>query len=228
MNANYNSETIIRFSRIATCGLVALVLLGSLFGFAEGQQTTSGSSFDGHRGTSNTPSIQASNSNVSSNANAVAEQHEVKTFDLSARFHLVDGKRNGVLILKADIPSGSYIYALTQSGNPPPSKIKVEVSDQFKITGKFSADRHPKVIEKDPVFGNRLEKHTKTVQFFVPIELAAGVKPESVQPQISFDGQVCSEAGSCMPIRNREVTAQFAGYFAQESKKRTNSQNTRR
>lgn len=238
MNAKCCSESLIRLSRIATCGLITCVLFGSLFASAEGQQTANDNTFNGLQNSNGAQSVApqshtAKNPTTKIPATRSAktqknDEAEVDTFTLSSRFHLVNGTRKGVLILKAEIPKGSYIYALTQQGNPPPSKIKVQKSDQFKITGKFAADRHPKIVKKDPVFNNRLEKHSKTVQFFVPIELADGVDPDSVAPQVLFDGQVCSEEGTCMPIRSRQIAATFAGYFAQESKNQADSQNIRR
>ena len=152
----------------------------------------------------------------------------VKELTLTGRYHLITGTQRGVLILKAQIPAGSYIYSVTQEGSPPPSKITVTDSDQYRIKGKFSSDRNPKVIKFDPIFESRLEKHLELVQFFVPIELKPGSDPAKIQPEILFDGQVCSDAGLCMPIRGQKIKAKFAGYYEEQALKQPTSKTRRR
>ena len=68
------------------------------------------------------------------------------------------------------------------------------------------------------MFKTRVEKHTGTVQFYAPIEIAAGVDPSKLKPTIQFSGQVCSDAGYCMPIDKRKVVAKFAGFFDRQAK----------
>ena len=147
---------------------------------------------------------------------------------LTGRFHVIKGSERGVLILKAEIPKGSCIYALTQKGNPQPSKLKISPSKQFQVLGKFSADRYPKVIEHDPVFETRLEKHTTLVQFFAPIKLVPGVDPKTVTAEMTFDGLCCSDAGTCIPVKGRKVKANFGGYYEKSAEKRKASPNLRR
>lgn len=153
---------------------------------------------------------------------------EISELTFAGRFHLITGTQRGVLILKAEIPEGSHIYALSQKGSPPPSKIVVTKSNHFQIEGKFSADRNPKIVEFDPIFQGRLEKHYKLVQFYVPIQLTTGIDPAGIHPEIVFDGQVCSDLGVCMPIRGRKIKAVFAGFYDEQAQKHTNSRNRRR
>ena len=138
--------------------------------------------------------------------------------EVSARYHIQTGTDQGFLIVKVEIAEGSYIYSLTQPEPLIPSKIVVKSSKSFVAGKKFKCDNQPKVIEKDPVFESRLEKHSGTVQFYVPIRLAAASNPKSVQPEISFSGQVCSEQGYCMPIKALTAKAKFAGFFEREAK----------
>ncbi len=147
-----------------------------------------------------------------------------KKITLTGRFHLVAGTRHGVLILRTEISDGNHIYSLTQKGSPPPSKISVKKSSQFRIEGTFSSDRHPKVVAFDPLFQNRLEKHSKLVQFFVPIEIGPGIDPAQVKPEIIFDGQVCSDEGICVPIQAMKTVAVFAGFYANQAQKQSDSQ----
>ena len=137
---------------------------------------------------------------------------------VSARFHIQSGTDQGFLIVKVEIAEGSYIYSLTQPEPLIPSKIVVKSSKSFVAGKNFKSDNPPKVIEKDPVFQARLEKHSGTVQFYAPIRLASASNLKSVQPEISFSGQVCSEQGYCIPLKGITAKAKFAGFFEREAK----------
>ncbi len=155
---------------------------------------------------------------------------DVNTTDalkLTGRFHMMAGSRKGYLILKAEIPEGNHIYSTTQKGDIPPTTIVAKNSAQYKISGKFAEDRTAEITPNDPVFHMRVEKHKHVVQFFAPIELAAGVDPQKLKPEMTFNGQICSEAGFCMPIRDQKVSAKFGGYFHQKAKKQANSSKIR-
>ena len=129
------------------------------------------------------------------------------------------------MILKAEIPEGSYIYSVAQKGDLPASKITVVPSEQFKISGKFEADRTAEITPDDPVFHIRVEKHKKLVQFFVPIEVAGGVDLAKLRPEMKFDGQVCSDSGFCIPIHGQKISAKFGGYFEQQAQKQADKTN---
>ena len=142
-------------------------------------------------------------------------ENEVK---VTARYHIESGKNNGFLIVKLDISPGSYIYSMTQGEPLQPSKLVVKSSKAFTVGKKFKCDKQPQVIEKDPVFQTRLEKHSGTVQFYVPIRLTSVTTPKSVRPEITFSGQVCSDQGYCVPISGITAKAKFAGFFEREAK----------
>lgn len=147
---------------------------------------------------------------------ATAEQ-DSDELKLTGRFHLKEGGREGLLIVKAVIPAGSYIYSLDQKGDIPPSRITVQPTAELKLKGPFKADRTAEVIPNDPIFKIRVEKHKKLVQFYAPIELPAGVDPSRLVAELKFDGQVCSDEGFCMPIRAKKIVARFAGYFEKQA-----------
>lgn len=132
---------------------------------------------------------------------------------LSAHFQLEENTRTGYLVLTAKIPEGSYIYSLTQKGNPPPSKIEIATSEQFEVSGTFKPEFPPTVVEQDPDFGVRTEKHKKSLRFFIPLQLSATTSPETLNIRLRFNGQVCSDEGTCMPIRDKVLEASFSGYF---------------
>ena len=175
------------------------------------------------------PDTQSVDSQLTNQATESADLQEPKsTYKISARFHLQEGTNKGYLVLQFDLAKGSYIYALTQAGDLPPSKIQVIPSDEFEVTGNFNPDKQPIVEENDPVFNQRVEKHKGKIQFFVPIEVAETVDLAEFQPELVFNGQVCSDMGICMPLRNKSIKANFAGFFERSVERRESSQNTNR
>ena len=131
----------------------------------------------------------------------------------AARYHVQSGTNQGYLIVKAQMPAGSYIYGIYQPEDCPGSMIEIAQSKQFRILDKFKADKAPKVIEKDPLFDARLEKHYDVVQFYVPIELEMNVNPSEIKPVVRFTGQMCSDQGFCVPIHGKTMPAKFMGFF---------------
>ena len=140
------------------------------------------------------------------------------TLQLTARYHIESGTNQGFVIVKFQMPEGNYIYSLTQPKPLRPSKLAIKANPKFQVGKKFQAEKKPKVVEKDPVFRSRVEKHSGTVQFYVPIQVDGSVDPSSVVPEIVFNGQVCSNQGFCKPYNNKVVRAKFAGYFQREAK----------
>ena len=143
-----------------------------------------------------------------------------KAFRLSSRFHLKKGSAEGFLIVKFELPNNSYIYSLTQPEPFVKTTIKVTPSPHFSFTGKksFAPDQKPKIIESDPDFGKRLEKHSGVVQFFIPIKLNEILAAKELTIQLEVDGQVCDET-TCLPISGKKTTAKFAGFFEPTDKK---------
>ncbi|MFT5300941.1 MAG: hypothetical protein ACI87E_003727 [Mariniblastus sp.] len=159
-------------------------------------------------------------SNVSQEASAqrpgsfqLPQFQQAEPYKITSRFHLEEGTYVGYLVVKVELPIGSYIHSLTQPAPMQPTEIKVQRSSQFRLDGPFLADRPATVIEKDPVFNQRLEKHVGDVQFFVPVEFAPGTDIKKVAAQISLNGQVCTDAGTCMQVSGVKTLGKFAGYF---------------
>jgi hypothetical protein len=132
---------------------------------------------------------------------------------LTGQFQLEQDTRQGYLVLMAKIPEGSYIYSLTQKGNPPPSKIEIATSEAFQVSGTFKPELQPTVLEIDPDFGGRTEKHKKSLRFFIPLQLAENTNIDDLTIRLRFNGQVCSSEGTCMPINDKIIEAKFSGYF---------------
>ena len=85
---------------------------------------------------------------------AIGQQTENR-LKLVGTYQIEEGERHGWLIVNLEIPTGSHVYALTQEGNPPPTKIKLAESDSFELMRGFEANKVPDVKENDPVFGQR-------------------------------------------------------------------------
>ncbi len=137
---------------------------------------------------------------------------------LAARYHVESGTNRGYLIVKAEMPAGSYIYGIYQPDESPCSTIEIAQSKQFKVLDKFKADKQAKVIAKDPVFESKLEKYYDVVQFYVPIELVDQVDPAEIKPLIRFTGQMCSDQGYCIPMNGKTMAAKFMGFFQRHAK----------
>ena len=131
---------------------------------------------------------------------------------ISSRIHLNKGTQTGYLVVEVQIAPEKHIYSLTQKGAVPPTTLKVQPNPQIQLTGDFSPDTPATVIENDPTFHQRVEKHTGKVQFFAPIQVDPAADLAKLATQIQFDGQVCSKK-ACVPIRDKMITGKFAGYF---------------
>ena len=138
---------------------------------------------------------------------------------MSARYHVESGTDRGFLIVKLVIPKGSHIYGLNQKKPLSPSKIVVKNDKKLAAGTSFKSDRKPTVVENDPVFQTRVEKHSGTVQFFVPIRVNTSTDFKTLKPAVTFSGQICSDKGFCKLINNKTTHAQFAGFFDREAKK---------
>ena len=143
--------------------------------------------------------------------NQVAAQE--KPYKVSSRFHLMEGTTSGYLVVQVELQPESYMYSLNQTGAINPTKIKVVPSDGFIVDGKFNPDRPAEVIEKDPVFNQRVEKHKGKIQFFAPVKFSSTEAAGKTKPEIIINGQVCSTDGVCLPIRDKRVKAEFGGFF---------------
>ena len=134
------------------------------------------------------------------------------------RLHLQEGSTEGYIVLQIDLAPGHYMYSVSPEGSPAPTKIEIVPSASIQVAQEFSPDQPPTVIENDPVFQRRIEKHTDRVQFFVPCRLDPNADYKLTGlPVIEFNGQVCSKDGVCLPIRNKKIEVKFAGYFQQDS-----------
>jgi suppressor for copper-sensitivity B len=120
---------------------------------------------------------------------------------VSAAFTADKGSREGQLAITADIAQSWHIYSITQPpGGPVRSKIKLDESPDFKVTGDFKPSVSPKKhVDNDAFKGLTLEEHTATVTWTAPIELAADVEPEKLQIRGKLLAQTCSGSQCSAP-----------------------------
>ena len=130
----------------------------------------------------------------------------------SVRVHLEKGSSKGYLVLQVDLSEGHHMYSLNPKGSPVPTKIVVTPSKDINVLGAFTSDKQPLVIEKDPVFQRRIEKHKGVVQFFAPIEVRPGMDLSKLTAEVALTGQVCS-ANACQPVNGKKIKGKFASFF---------------
>ena len=155
--------------------------------------------------------VEAKFAGFTSTATAqIADGGEVEKVTFSAAFEMLENSREGILSLTATIEPKWHIYSVTQQkGGPMASKIKVAEAPDFKVTGPFVPDQSPHIKQLE-IYKVPVEEHEGQVIWSAPVELAEGVKPESLTIEVIYSGQVCSEV--CIPIFNRKVEAKFAGF----------------
>ena len=133
---------------------------------------------------------------------------------LSAKFKVKTGTRQGILEVTAEIHPDWHVFSISQkSGGPMPSKITVLESEDYKLIGKFKPDEKPHVHESE-AFDCEVEEHEGMVTWSAPIEINEGVDIEDVVVDAIYNGQTCESKpnGSCRPISNIELEAEFDGF----------------
>jgi len=143
---------------------------------------------------------------------ALAAAKKALPYKPSVRVHLEKGANKGYLVLQVDLAAGHHLYSLNPKGSPAPTKIVVSPSNDMNVLGAFTSDKQPLVIEKDPIFNRRIEKHKGVVQFFAPIEVRPGIDLSKFTTEVTFSGQVCSDS-ACRQIKAQKVTGKFASFF---------------
>ncbi len=90
-------------------------------------------------------------------------------------------------------------------GAPQRTKIIVNASDGFRVSGEFVPDTKPTVKNLEYV-DVLIEEHAGSVVWSAPIELSAGVDPNQLVIEGQIDGQVCEDDGVCLPLSQLDTT----------------------
>ncbi|HEV3023747.1 MAG TPA: hypothetical protein VGX76_14835, partial [Pirellulales bacterium] len=111
---------------------------------------------------------------------------------VSASFTADRGGLAGTLSIAATMGPGYHIYSITQpDGGPIRTKIKLEASREFELTGNFEPAETPAEHVDQVAFpGVSLEEHEGTVTWNAPIRFAEGVEPA----QLTISGKVYAQA----------------------------------
>lgn len=124
--------------------------------------------------------------------------------------------RDGVLEIKAVMAPKWHTYAVDQQGGPGPTKLKVDAKGALEVTAPFRPDQAPHVRPPD-LFDVPLREHYESVTWTAPVRFAEDAKPDEVELDVKFEGQVCHDERGCIPISNRPVPVEFAGYYEVQS-----------
>ncbi len=126
-----------------------------------------------------------------------AGDHQIS---VSARFTIDGSGRKGRLAITAEMAPGWHVYSLTQRpGGPQRTEIRLEPSGQFRLAGAFASDKPPEVRQLE-FFPVPVEEHHDRVTWSAPIEVSEGAKPQGLRIAGRLGGQVCQEAGVCIPL----------------------------
>ncbi|HVX10563.1 MAG TPA: thioredoxin family protein [Pirellulales bacterium] len=130
---------------------------------------------------------------------------------VSAAFSGDAKTRRGELSITAEIADTWHIYSITQApGGPVRSKITLDESTDFKVTGDFKPSSPPDTrVDSVAYPGLKLEEHEKTVTWTAPIEFAADVDPAGLKISGKLLAQACNEKNCDLP-QKFPFTAAFA------------------
>ena len=131
-----------------------------------------------------------------------ASPESIVTID--AHFTVPDGSRSGTLSITAKIAEPWYTYSTTQKPKGAlPTKLTVDASDDYRVTGDFRSTLPPKVIHE---IGLTLEEFAGEVTWQAPVEFSAAADINKLTVSGSAKLQVC-RVGTCLPPEAFAFTA---------------------
>lgn len=143
---------------------------------------------------------------------AVPAKSAAPVFSATAGFKTHGDGSAGTLEVRCTIPAGSHLFSVTQPKavpGPLRTRIAVDDSDAFELTGKFQPDKDPH-LKNVPGQKVKSEEHEGKVVFSAPIKFATGVVARDLTIKVKLNGQVCSDTGSCIQVKE-SVVARFEG-----------------
>ena len=98
------------------------------------------------------------------------------------------------LAITATIDEGWHIYSVTQAkGGPRPTKLQLVESSDYELVGDFTSDTAPVIHEYEFWPDLKVEEHTGSVTWTVPLKLGPGVDLAGLTVGVNAKGQVCSD-----------------------------------
>ncbi|HMP78774.1 MAG TPA: protein-disulfide reductase DsbD family protein [Pirellulaceae bacterium] len=128
-------------------------------------------------------------------------------------FHIVawicDGQRTDefYVAVRFELAQGNYLYSLTQACDLA-TKLEVALDRNLIISGPFYSSAPPSSAH-DAALDMTIEKHLGQIVFYVPIRCTGPVDRNRLLVPVRINGQVCSDAGACIPIRNHVIEARW-------------------
>jgi len=148
--------------------------------------------------------------------NTFVEPTADKPVSVSAELKVRDGK-SATLIVYAKIADGFHIYAQSQPKPFIATRIKIEDSVQFKLTGPFTASMKPH-RRKHPALDVELHEFERAVSWSAPVKLT-GADFNSLTMKGYVFAQTCT-ADRCLAPRKYLFTAKVTQI------KKTNAEST--
>jgi len=132
---------------------------------------------------------------IANTADKAVAETSAKQVSMTAKILPATDKLPARLSITAAIDEGWHIYSVTQAkGGPRPTKFKLEESEDFKLSGDFTADPAPVVHVYEDIWPDlNVEEHTGNVTWTAPLELGSGVDAASLTIEVNAKGQVCNE-----------------------------------
>jgi len=129
-------------------------------------------------------------------------------------YQIEKGTRAGRLAIEATIQPDWHIYSTTQpSGGPQPTRIQVAASRDFEVVGQLVLESDPIVREDEAFPGVSVEELTGDVRWTVPIRVADHADLETLNVEVTINGQACETSGLCELVSERLTDVSFAGYY---------------
>jgi suppressor for copper-sensitivity B len=118
-----------------------------------------------------------------------------------------ESSQSAKLAVTAQIAPDWHIYSITQAPDGPvKTKIKLNPSKQYRLTGGFTANPAPEPHSYPDIWpGLAVEEHTREVTWEAPIELLPGVSHAELKIGGAVNAQACADA--CIPPRDYAFTA---------------------
>lgn len=118
---------------------------------------------------------------------------------VTSQFTAPTAEQPSRLFVTATIKPNWHIYSITQApGGPLPTRIQLDTSTTYRLLGDFRAEPPPDE-KAEPLFDNLVvQSHHGRVVWYVPIAIASGVDPASLQITGSVVAQAC-DPHTCLP-----------------------------
>lgn len=124
-----------------------------------------------------------------------------------AEFSVEPSARTGKLSITAEIQDGYHIYATSQPKPFIATRLHIDESDQFVLTGPFTASRTARVHRHESI-DVELHELEGAVTWTVPLKLAADVDTDAMRISGYVYAQACNATG-CLAPKRFPFTAQF-------------------